>query len=63
MTMDQAIAEARFAKENGACGIFMRGTEGDLLLSDPYFFPLYEEGEPFGSGDLHSRRQRQRDAV
>jgi predicted TIM-barrel fold metal-dependent hydrolase len=43
MTMDQAIAEARFAKENGACGIFMRGTEGDLLLSDPYFFPLYEE--------------------
>ena len=46
MTMDQAIAEARFAKENGACGIFMRGTEGDLLLSDPYFFPLYEEAEP-----------------
>ncbi len=43
MTMEQAGAEARFAKENGACGIFMRGTEGDLLLSDPYFFPLYEE--------------------
>jgi len=43
MTMDQALAEVRFAKENGACGIFMRGTEGDLLLSDPYFFPLYEE--------------------
>ncbi|HMA80737.1 MAG TPA: hypothetical protein VKR81_07595, partial [Candidatus Binatia bacterium] len=40
MTMDQALAEARFAKENGACGIFLRGTEGDLLLSDPYFFPL-----------------------
>jgi predicted TIM-barrel fold metal-dependent hydrolase len=43
LTMDQALAEARFAKENGACGIFMRGTEGDLLLSDAYFFPLYEE--------------------
>ena len=43
MTMDQALVEARFAKENGACAIFMRGTEGDLLLSDPYFFPLYEE--------------------
>ena len=41
LSMDQAIEEARFAKENGACGIFMRGTEGDLLLSDPYFFPLY----------------------
>lgn len=43
MSMDQALSEARFAKENGACGIFLRGTEGDLLLSDPYFFPLYEE--------------------
>jgi predicted TIM-barrel fold metal-dependent hydrolase len=43
MTMDQALAEARFAKENGACAIFMRGTEGDRLLSDPYFFPLYDE--------------------
>lgn len=43
LTMDQALQEARFAKENGACGIFMRGTEGDRLLSDPYFFPLYEE--------------------
>jgi predicted TIM-barrel fold metal-dependent hydrolase len=45
MTMDQALAEARFAKENGAAAIFMRGTEGDLLLSDPYFFPLYEEAQ------------------
>jgi predicted TIM-barrel fold metal-dependent hydrolase len=45
MTMDQALAEARFAKEHGACGIFMRGTEGDLLLSDPYFYPLYEEAQ------------------
>ena len=43
MTMEQSLAEARFAKENGACAIFMRGTEGDRLLSDPYFFPLYEE--------------------
>jgi predicted TIM-barrel fold metal-dependent hydrolase len=43
MTMDQALAEVRFAKENGACAIFMRGTEGDRLLSDRYFFPLYEE--------------------
>jgi predicted TIM-barrel fold metal-dependent hydrolase len=43
MTMEQALAEARFAKEHGACAIFMRGTEGDLLLSDPYFYPLYEE--------------------
>jgi predicted TIM-barrel fold metal-dependent hydrolase len=40
--MDKAIEEARFAKENGACGIFIRGLEGDKRLSDSYFFPLYE---------------------
>jgi len=45
LTMDQALAEARCAKENGACAIFMRGTEGDRLLSDPYFYPLYEEAQ------------------
>jgi predicted TIM-barrel fold metal-dependent hydrolase len=45
MSMDQTLTEARFAKENGACAVFMRGTEGDRLLSDPYFFPLYEEAE------------------
>jgi predicted TIM-barrel fold metal-dependent hydrolase len=43
LTMDAALAEARWAKENGACGIFIRGLEGDRLLSDPYFYPLYEE--------------------
>src|ERR1051325_7835835 len=43
LSMDRALEEAHFAKENGACGIFMRGLEGDKLLSDPHFFPMYEE--------------------
>ena len=43
LSMDQAFAEARYAKEHGACGIFIRGLEGDKRLSDPYFYPLYEE--------------------
>lgn len=43
LSMDKALAEARFAKEKGACGIFIRGLEGERRLSDPYFFPLYEE--------------------
>lgn len=43
LSMDRAIAEARLAKDNGACGIFMRGLEGDKRNSDPYFFPIYEE--------------------
>jgi predicted TIM-barrel fold metal-dependent hydrolase len=43
LSMDKALAEARFAKENGACAIFMRGLEGDKRVSDSYFFPLYQE--------------------
>ncbi len=43
LSMEKALAEARFAKENGACGIFIRGLEGERRLTDPYFFPLYEE--------------------
>jgi aminocarboxymuconate-semialdehyde decarboxylase len=43
LSMDRALEEARFCKQNGAAAFFMRGTEGDRLLSDPYFYPLYEE--------------------
>ena len=43
MSMDKALAEARSAKDNGACGLFMRGLVDNRRLSDPYFFPLYEE--------------------
>lgn len=40
-----AVAEVRFAKANGACGIFSRGLVDDKRLSHPYFFPLYEAAE------------------
>ena len=43
LSMDKALAEARFAKENGGCALFVRGVEGERRLSDPYFYPLYEE--------------------
>ena len=43
LSMDKALEEARYAKENGACGIFMRGLEGDKRISDSYFFSLYDE--------------------
>jgi uncharacterized protein len=43
MDLERAPAELRFAKENGACAVFMRGYEGDRHIADPYFFPLYEE--------------------
>ncbi|HEV8341797.1 MAG TPA: amidohydrolase family protein [Candidatus Binatia bacterium] len=43
LSMDRVFEELRFGKENGACGIFLRGLEGERRLTDPYFFPLYEE--------------------
>ena len=42
MSMDEALKELRFARDNGACAVFMRGIENDLTLNDPSFFPLYE---------------------
>ena len=43
MSMEKALEELHWAKENGACGAFMRGVEGDKRLSDPYFHALYQE--------------------
>ena len=41
--IDKAVEELNFGKTNGACGVFIRGVEGDKLPTDPYFFPVYEE--------------------
>jgi predicted TIM-barrel fold metal-dependent hydrolase len=46
--MDKAIEELNIAKENGACGVFIRGVEGDKLPTDPYFYPLYQEASRLG---------------
>ncbi|MEE9551296.1 MAG: amidohydrolase family protein [Candidatus Binatia bacterium] len=43
LNIEKAIEELKIAKENGACGLFIRGVEGERRISDPYFFPLYEE--------------------
>ena len=42
-SMDKAIEEIHFGKEHGACGVYLRAGEAGLSLTDPYFFPLYEE--------------------
>ncbi|NKB20877.1 MAG: amidohydrolase family protein [Alphaproteobacteria bacterium] len=34
--------EMKFAKDNGACGIFLRGLECDRAIGDPTFYPLWE---------------------
>jgi len=43
MTVDLAIQELRWSKENGACAVFLRGAEGGRVLSSPGFHPLYAE--------------------
>ncbi len=40
---DAAVEELRWAKEHGACGIFKRGFDLDRPVTDPHFFPIYEE--------------------
>ncbi|MBM4259833.1 MAG: amidohydrolase [Deltaproteobacteria bacterium] len=35
--------ELKFGKQNGACGVYLRGLEAERSLSDPYFYSLYEQ--------------------
>ncbi len=43
LNITESLAELIFSKQNGACGVFMRGIEGHRLITDPYFYRLYEE--------------------
>ena len=43
MTLNEAIQQMRFAKENGAVAVSLRPFEDDKHLVDPYFYPIYEE--------------------
>jgi len=45
LTMEAVSDQLKFAKENGAVGVFMRGFEGDRQAADPYFFPMYESAQ------------------
>ena len=55
----QVYEEARLAKENGAVGIYMRGSEGERLLSDPHFYPVYDAASRLGHPGVHPLLQRQ----
>src|SRR5262245_26161767 len=46
LSMDKALEEMRWAKENGACGVLKKGDkEAGHWPAEQYFFPLYEEAE------------------
>ena len=42
LSLDGALEQLDFARKNGACGVFMRGVEGQHYLPDQYFDPLFE---------------------
>lgn len=42
-SIPDAIDQIRFAKQNGACAVLLRPVEGNRLLADPYFYPIYDE--------------------
>lgn len=45
---EKAVEELRWAKANGACGIFKRGFDLDRKVTDPHFYPVYEEASALG---------------
>jgi predicted TIM-barrel fold metal-dependent hydrolase len=45
---EKAVDELRWAKEHGACAIFKRGFDLDRTVTDPHFFPIYEEASALG---------------
>ena len=42
LDMSASLQELTFCQQHGACGVFMRGIEGNRLITDPYFYSLYE---------------------
>jgi len=48
LDMRASLEELEFCRQNGACGVFMRGIEGHRLITDPYFYPLYERMNDLG---------------
>jgi predicted TIM-barrel fold metal-dependent hydrolase len=42
-SLEHLSDELKFGKAHGACGVYMRGLEVERMLSDPYFYPLYEQ--------------------
>ena len=59
LDMSTALEELEYCKQNGACGVFMRPIEGHRLLTDPYFYPLYEKVSELDMAVGRARRQRQ----
>ena len=45
LTPAEALSQIRFAKEHGAVGICMRPFERDRMVTDPVFYPIFDEAQ------------------
>lgn len=45
VTPSEAIPQIRFAKEQGAVAVCMRPFERDRIMTDPFFYPIYDEAQ------------------
>ncbi len=45
LSLPDALDEIRWAKDNGSVAVCLRPIEGNRLLADPYFYPIYELAE------------------
>ena len=45
LSIPDALDQIRWSKEHGACAVMMRPVEGQRLLADRYFYPIYEEAQ------------------
>jgi predicted TIM-barrel fold metal-dependent hydrolase len=45
LSMPDALDQIRWSQENGACAVLLRPVEGQRLLADPYFYPVYDEAQ------------------
>lgn len=45
LTPSEAIAQIRFARQHGAVGVCMRPFERDRMMTDPFYYPIYDEAQ------------------
>ncbi len=45
LLIDEAVIQIRQAKKDGAVAVFMRAFEGNRIMTDPYFYPIYQEAQ------------------
>ena len=48
LTPSEALPQIRFAKHHGAVGVCMRPFERDRMMTDPFYYPIYDEAERLG---------------